>query len=107
MNYRYNVELRMKRAGLYEAVETNTGVSLGRVCSMPNENAWFVAHLCGRAGLVKCATLEAVKWELERYCQANPREIDGAHRAILAQRARAISTEPVEPAPALQGAMPL
>ena len=104
---RYNVELQRRRAGLYEAIETNTGVSLGRVCSMPNENAWFVAHLCGRAGLVKQATLEAVKWELQRYCRANPREIEDAYRAILAQRARAISTEPVEPAPELQGAMPL
>lgn len=107
MTRRYFVQLERVRAGRYVAVETSTGVRLGAVSAVSNEGAWFVHYLMGRDGLVKHTTLEAVRCELERYCRAHPDEIDASYRRILALRARATSTEPVEPAPVLQGVMPL
>jgi hypothetical protein len=107
MTYRYNVEMTLIRAGLYRATETNTGVDLGRVCEVASERSWFAGYLCGRAGLVKHATLEGARVEIERYCRDNPGEIDRAYRAILAARGRVVAPEPQEPAPELQGAMPL
>ena len=108
MTYRYRVELRMQSAERWRAREANTGVDLGLVVRLENEKVWYVAYLArpDRDGLSRLATLEAVRLELERYCRANPDEIDAGYRAILAARGRATSPEPVEmPAPELQGVM--
>lgn len=114
MTYGYKVVIEINEKGRWRARETFTGVDLGAVVWINNERMWHSAYLARpradgsrREAIGRLPSLEAMRMELERYCEANPEEIDEAHRAILARRARAISTEPVEPAPVLQGVMPL
>lgn len=110
----YSVALEINEKGKWRARESFTGVDLGAVVWIQNERMWHSGYLMRtrpdgspREGIGRLPSLQAMRMELERYCRANPDEIDDAYRAILARRARAISTEPVEPAPVLQGAMPL
>ena len=109
MTYRYRVELTCNRAGRFRAKEAHTGVDLGPVWWNQNERMWHIAWLMKpeRDGISRLPSLEAVALEMERWCRANPDEIDAGYRAILAAQDRATSPEPVEPAPELQGVMPL
>lgn len=114
MTYGYKVVIEINAKGRWRARETFTGVDLGAVVWSQNERMWHSGYLMRRRadgspreGIGRLPSLAAMRMELERYCRANPEEIDDAYRAILARRARAISTEPVEPAPELQGVMPL
>lgn len=114
MTYGYKVVIEINAKGRWRARETFTGVDLGAVVWINNERMWHSAYLARpradgsrREAISRWPTLEGMQLEMERYCRANPEEIDDAYRAILAKRARATSTEPVEPAPVLQGVMPL
>lgn len=103
----YRVELTAIREHLQRARLSFLGVDLGLVQRDREGSPWHVAFLMGKNAICRHTTLDGVRLELERYCKANPDEVDDLVRGILAARERATSPEPQEPAPELQGAMPL
>lgn len=114
MTHRFDVVISINEKGRWRARESFTGVDLGAVVWINNERMWHSAYLARprtdgsrREAIGRWPTLEGMRMEMERYCRAHPDEIDASYRRILALRARATSTEPVEPAPVLQGVMPL
>ncbi len=100
-----NVALTRIRAGRYRAVETRTGVDLGRVFA--HQGAWMAERLGGGGGLVGLPNLATVEMELERWCREHPAELARRQREMNDQRAKAYREGAGGPAPHPQAALPL